>query len=75
VRRAWRDGEPRTLEIEVGVERGETHRESLACWPFTHVELDANLRAAGFEPEASSWTAEAERYLVTSRAKSSNASR
>ena len=75
VRRAWHDGEPRTLEIEVGVEGGGTHRESLAYWRFTHVELAADVRAAGFEPEASTWTADAERYLVTSRAKSSNASR
>jgi SAM-dependent methyltransferase len=75
VRRTWHDCEPRALEIEVGVEDGETRRESLAYWPFTHAELDADLRATGFEPEASTWTAEAERYLVTSRAKSSNASR
>jgi SAM-dependent methyltransferase len=75
VRRAWHDGEPRRVEIEVRVEGAETHRESLAYWPFTHAELDADLRAAGFRPEASTWTAEAERYLVTSRAKRSNASR
>src|SRR3954470_18064187 len=69
VRRVWHDGEPRTLEVEVAVEARETHRESLAYWPFPRAELDADLRAAGFEPEASTWTAEAERYLVTSRAK------
>jgi hypothetical protein len=38
------------------------------------VERDGR-RATGFEPEASTWSPEAERYLVTSRANSSNASR
>src|SRR4051812_42092579 len=74
-RRALRGGDPRTLEIEVAIEDGAAHAESLAYWPFTHTELEEDLRTAGFEPAASTWTAAAERYLVTSRAKSSNASR
>src|SRR3954469_9636867 len=52
VRRAWHDGEARPLEIEVRVEGGETGRASLAYWPFTHSELEADLRAAGLAPAA-----------------------
>jgi SAM-dependent methyltransferase len=75
VRRVWHDGDPRSLEIEVTVEGGAVHTERLAYWPFTHDELEADLRAAGFEPEASTWEPAVDRYLVTSRANSSNASR
>ena len=52
-----------------------THAERLAYWPFTHEELQADLLATGFEPVASTFSLEAPRYLVTSRANSSNASR
>jgi len=75
VRRGWHGGDPPRLEIAVAVEGGAAHAEQLAYWPFTHEELDEDLRATGFEPEASTWAPDAERYLVTSRAKSSNASR
>ena len=75
VRRAWHDGDPRSLEIEVTLDDGTVHAERLEYWPFTHEELDADLRASGFEPETSTWSPEADRYLVTSRAKSSKASR
>ena len=68
-------GEPRRLQIFVTLDDGSVHGEELSYWPFTHDELDEDLRAAGFEPEASTWTAEADRYAVTSRAKVSNASR
>ena len=61
--RAWRDGDPRTLAIEVAVE-GETYAEVLEYWPFTHEELDADLLAAGLEPTSSTWSPDAERYLV-----------
>src|SRR4051812_40523789 len=54
VRRVWHDGEPRTIEIEEDVEGGETRRQPLAYWPFTHPELDPDLRArrppAGAQP-------------------------
>ena len=63
------------LQIFVTLDDGSTYGEELSYWPFTHDELDEDLRAAGFEPEASTWTADAERYAVTSRAKVSNASR
>jgi hypothetical protein len=59
----------------VTLDDGSTYGEELSYWPFTHGELGEDLRAAGFEPEASTWTADAERYAVTSRAKASNASR
>ena len=75
VRRIWHDGDPPQLEIFVTLDDGRVHAERLAYWPFTHDELDEDLRAAGFEPEASTWSPEADRYAVTSRAKASNASR
>ena len=75
VRRVWHAGEPRRLEIAVTLDDGSTYRERLPYWPFTHGELEEDLRASGFEPEASTWSPEADRYLVTSRAKSSKASR
>ena len=45
----------------------ETRGEALAFWPFTHEELDADLRHAGLEPAASTYAPDAERYLVTAR--------
>ena len=75
VRHAWQAGEPPALEVTVTFDDGTTHGERLEHWPFTHGELDDDLRATGFEPAASTWDPDVERYLVTSRAKSSNASR
>jgi SAM-dependent methyltransferase len=74
VRRAWVPG---ALAIEVELD-GEVYAERLAYWPFTHEELDADLRASGWAPATSTWSPDADRYLVTavtSRAKRSNASR
>jgi SAM-dependent methyltransferase len=73
--REWREGDPRTLAIEIAVEGGETFAEALEYSPYTHAELLADLDAAGCEPAADTWTPEGGPYLVTSRAKSSNASR
>ena len=56
VRRAWHAGDPPTLEVEVAVEGGATHAETLAYWPFTHADLDADLRAAGLAPAHSTWS-------------------
>jgi SAM-dependent methyltransferase len=67
VRHAWHTGEPPELEIAVTLDDGTTHAERLAYWPFTHDELRQDLLAAGFEPEASTFSLEAERYLVTAR--------
>jgi SAM-dependent methyltransferase len=64
VRRAW---EPGALLIEVEVD-GEVYAERLAFWPFTHEQLDADLRAAGWVPETSTWSLDVDRYLVTARA-------
>ena len=64
VRRAWSEG---ALEIEVTVD-GAVHAERLEYRPFTHEELDADLRAAGWAPESSTWDPEVDRYLVTARA-------
>jgi SAM-dependent methyltransferase len=78
IRRAWhppeRDGGPHRLDIEVTVDE-TTFEERLDYWPFTHAELDADLRAAGLEPVSSTWDPDVARYLVTSRANSSKASR
>jgi SAM-dependent methyltransferase len=75
VRRIWRGGEPPRLQIYVTLDDGSIYEEQLSYWPFTHGELDEDLRAAGFEPESSTWAPDAGRYVVTSRAKVSNASR
>jgi SAM-dependent methyltransferase len=42
-------------------------RERLVFWPFTPATLDADLRAAGFAPESSTYAEDAERYGVTAR--------
>jgi SAM-dependent methyltransferase len=47
--------------------RVTTHGERLTFWPFTHETLDADLRAAGLRPQDSTYTADADRYLVTAR--------
>jgi SAM-dependent methyltransferase len=76
VRHAWHAGEPAGLEVAVTFEDdGTTYAERLDYWPFTHEELQADLLAAGLEPVASTFDPEVERYLVTARANSSNASR
>jgi SAM-dependent methyltransferase len=76
VHRAWHAGEPLVLEVAVTFEDdGSTHAERLECWPFTHEELQADLLASGSTPVASTFDPEVGRYLVTSRANSSNASR
>jgi hypothetical protein len=48
------------MDIKVG-----KHRERLTFHPFTHDQLQADLRAAGFEPTSSSYTRDADRYVVT----------
>lgn len=44
-----------------------TNAERLECWPFTHRQLDADLRASGLTPLFSSYEADNERYMVTAR--------
>ena len=48
---------------------GTLFREELTYWPFTHEELDADLRAAGWEPAVSTWSPDVDRYLVTARSR------
>jgi SAM-dependent methyltransferase len=73
VAHAWHPGE---LEVSVTFEDdGTTYAERLAYWPFTHGELQDDLLFAGFTPAATTFDPEVARYLVTSRANSSNASR
>ena len=64
IRRSWVPG-ALVVEVEVG---GALYREELAYWPFTHDELDADLRAAGWAPATSTWSPDVDRYLVTARA-------
>lgn len=60
-------------DLEVGVALVHTSgsvttvTERLAFWPFTHTELDEDLRRSGFTPESSSYTDDVDRYLVTAR--------
>ena len=62
---------PHGLEVAVALLAADgsvtTHRELLAFWPFTEGELDEDLRAAGLEPETSTFTPDVERYVVTAR--------
>ena len=51
----------RALELTV-----DTVTEVLTVWPFTADELLDDLRDAGLEPQDSTYTPEAERYLVAS---------
>jgi SAM-dependent methyltransferase len=63
--------EPHHLDVAVAVlgdgDRVTTRRERLDFWPFRHETLDQELRAAGLEPETSTYEAEVDRYLVTAR--------
>jgi SAM-dependent methyltransferase len=68
--RAWTIGaESWRLDVAVSILAGdgsvETVAERLRVWPFTADELRDDLRSAGLEPEQSTYTPEAERYLVT----------
>jgi SAM-dependent methyltransferase len=73
VAHTWHPGE---LEVAVTFEDdGTTHAERLRYRPFTHGELQDDLLYAGFTPAATTFDPEVGRYLVTSRANSSNASR
>jgi hypothetical protein len=40
-------------------------RERLTFWPFTHQALDHDLRAVGLTPVSTTFTPDADRYLVT----------
>ena len=68
VSRIWRGGEPPRLQILVTLDDGSTYGEELSYWPFTHGELDEDLRATGFAPESSTWAPDADRFLVSARA-------
>lgn len=44
-----------------------TVTERLSFWPFTHTDLDEDLRQSGFTLESSTFTEDDDRYLVTAR--------
>jgi SAM-dependent methyltransferase len=54
--------------VEITVRVGDqTVAERLEFFPFTHEELRADLRAAGFEPIESTFAPDVDRYLVSAR--------
>jgi hypothetical protein len=63
------------LEVGVALIDGSgkttTVTERLPFWPFTHSELDEDLRRSGFTPESSTYAEDVDRYLVTARRLSS----
>jgi SAM-dependent methyltransferase len=71
VRRVWlppaHSGGAHSLDLAVTLDDGAVHWERLPYWPFTYAELEEDVRAAGFEPESSTWAPDADRYLVIAR--------
>ncbi|HKY76828.1 MAG TPA: class I SAM-dependent methyltransferase [Acidimicrobiia bacterium] len=47
--------------------KATTVTERLSFWPFTHTDLEEDLRRSGLTPESSTFADDAERYLVTAR--------
>jgi SAM-dependent methyltransferase len=47
--------------------KATTVTERLSFWPFTHEDLDDDLRRSGFTPESSTFAEDVDRYLVTAR--------
>jgi SAM-dependent methyltransferase len=66
---AWQETHHLDVAVAVIDEAGDvtTCSERLAFWPFTHGALEADLRAAGLAPVATTYAADVERYLVTAR--------
>jgi SAM-dependent methyltransferase len=62
-------GEPHYFDVAVALlangDEVTTHRERLRFWPFTHDELDEDLRAAGLAPSSTTYAPDADRYMVT----------
>jgi SAM-dependent methyltransferase len=79
VARAWTIPEdwdaPHAMDVVVALigDDGSVtpHGERLRCWAYRHETLDEDLRAAGLEPENSTYEPEAGRYLVTARRRGS----
>ena len=63
--------EPHTVDVGVALLQGSavsSHVSRLTFWPFTHDELQQDLRACGFHVQASSYEDRGDRYLVTATA-------
>lgn len=62
---------PHFLDVAVALidpsGKATTVTERLSFWPFTHMDLDKDLRQSGFTPESSTYTEDVDRYLVTAR--------
>jgi|SRR5581483_11236532 len=65
----WDDEHFLDVAVAVLAEGGKvtTAAERLSFWPFTHGELDDDLRRTGLTPESSTYRDDVERYLVTAR--------
>jgi SAM-dependent methyltransferase len=63
----WEDAHGLDVAVALLGDGGEvtTVGERFWFWPFRHETLDEDLRAAGLEPERSTYDAEVDRYLVT----------
>lgn len=47
--------------------KATTVAERLSFWPFTHTDLDEDLRRSGLTPESSTYAEDVDRYLVSAR--------
>jgi len=65
----WEDRHAMDVAVAIIGDDGavETLGERLAFWPYRHETLDDDLRAAGLEPDTSSFDEDVDRYLVTAR--------
>ena len=63
--------EPHHIEIGVSLVGADgtvaTHGERMQIWPFARETLDEDLRAVGLEPQTSTYSDEAPRYMVVAR--------
>jgi len=66
----WDD--PHYLDVAVALldpsGRVATVTERLSFWPFTHTDLEEDLRRSGLHVQSSTYAADVDRYLVTARA-------
>lgn len=72
--RTWTIPSDPAAALTLALEAGGVAVE-LVCWPYSHEQLDADLRAAGLEPESSTWAPGSGPYVVTARAASGGSSR
>ena len=65
---SWEEAHEMDIAVALLRESGlAVHRERMPFWPFRRETLDAELRAAGMKPVASTWAADSDRYFVLAR--------